>query len=121
MGPFQVRVYKIHHPFDIAPVVGQERLTNDPFVLVAHLESLTTVMHRRAAGVTPSPKLPATTRLRSAKRSLPQTPFRLSPSRGGHPSKSLFSRGQLTCHTSGPRAVSYGLTVSGSLPVAPSL
>jgi hypothetical protein len=57
MGPFQVRVYKIHHPCDITPVVGQECLTNDPLVLVAHLESLTTVMRRPDADATPSPKI----------------------------------------------------------------
>src|SRR5215831_5161598 len=38
VSPFQVRVNEVHHARDIAPVVGQESLADDPFVLVTHLE-----------------------------------------------------------------------------------
>src|SRR5215471_159295 len=37
VGPVDLRVHEVHHPRDIAAVVGQEGLTDDPLILVAHL------------------------------------------------------------------------------------
>src|SRR6185503_19332100 len=44
VGPVDLRVHEVHHPCHVAAVVGQEGLTYDPLVLVAHRKSLTTVV-----------------------------------------------------------------------------
>src|SRR5262245_46343337 len=65
VGPVDLRVHEVHHPRDIAAVVGPEGLTYDPLVLVAHRSSLTTVVPPLVPwGRRPSlwPKMPGTAR-----------------------------------------------------------